>query len=606
MKSLHLMSALLLIGAGALSAQETETVYTVTSSQFKAGAAMSAPSNDGGTVTYRLDERSKVPFTQAAIHQTSVAQLGKTGVSDRPYYHMRLALPIPSAYTPTECGQMAGLDYGNYHHHHSPGFVVLPNGDALAIAFSSPRGRSESDTAATFVQYRLRYGAEEWDMPELFFDTHNGNDQSGLLWQDGETTWFFGGGRSMSDWIPFRICTSTDNGQTWTYSVPQLDQIGTDFTAQPITSAFRDPEGNIYMACDAKGAQSFLWCSPDNGLHWKDMGGRTITRHSTIVPLDDKGTLLAIGGKNGNINAWNPQNISHDWGATWDAGTQGPLPVNGSAQRPCIIRLASGALVVVGDSYLHKLHRPAPEGWTCGDQCYIGISDNNGQSWTFKVLPLCLGHNQRPQHPSLGYSTVRQSPDGTIHILSSATLPAYHIELNEAWIRDTTAHEGPFKTAYDDKFVYNPKGDGSFGGKVSRYQESYENGALKGKWKARICKNGRYLLHGRLTEYYENGQKQHTAIYKNGYKKGLECYWAADGTLLWTWERHLKTHTGVWTQYWPNGQKKVQSVWDIRPSTREQPDYRFCGYVAQGEAIHWDENGEQTEAHNFVNGFLAD
>ena len=593
---LYVLAATGLLTAAPLGAQ---TTFEVISSQFTAGLYMTAPATDSGTVAFVLQERGQVPFTQTAVHQTPVSQLG-VHPAGTPYYHVRLALPIPSAYTPTECGQLAGLDYGNYHHHHSPGFVVLPNGDALAIAFSSPRGRTENDTMATFVQYRLRYGSEEWDMPELFFDTRYGNDQSGLLWQDGDKTWFFGGGRDLSDWVPFRLCTSTDNGQTWTFGIPQLDSVASGFTAQPITCAFRDPQGNIYMASDGKGSESFLWRSADEGIHWHDMGGRTSTRHSTIVPLDGQGTLLAVGGKNNNINGWNPQNISRDWGATWEPGTQGVLPVLGSAQRPCIIRLASGSLVVVGDSYLHKLHRAAPEGWPCGDQCYIGLSDDNGQSWSFKALPLCMGHNQRPQHPSLGYTTVRQSPDGTIHILSSATYPAYHIELNEAWIRDAKA--GVALAEKDGKQIQDQAAYGFAKGKTKKYRETYADGQVRSRWSALVCRNGRYLLHGRLTDYYADGTKMHEAVYDKGYKTGTESYWAPDGSLIWTWQRDRRTQTGVWTQYWSNGQKKVQSTWNLQPSPRDLPDHVFAGYVAQGDAFHWDRDGQLTATVHFENG----
>src|SRR5439155_679501 len=115
--------------------------------------------------------------------------------------------------------------------------------------------------STSFVQARLRYGSEDWDMPELFFKTKNYNDQSGLLWNDGGKIWFFGGGRGISDAVPFRIATSADNGATWSFSIPQLDRPAADYTAQPITSAFRGADGSIYFAMDADGAQSFLWRS---------------------------------------------------------------------------------------------------------------------------------------------------------------------------------------------------------------------------------------------------------------------------------------------------------------------------------------------------------
>src|SRR5262245_35037254 len=321
-----------------------------------------------------------------------------------------------------------------FHHNHFPGFEILPNGDALAVYFSTPLGRAEADSSTSFVQARLRYGSEDWDMPELFFKTKNYNDQSGLLWNDNGKLWFFGGGRAISDAVPFRIATSTDNGSTWTFSIPHLHRLSNDYTAQPITIAFRGADGSIYFAMDAKEAESFLWRSSDNGIHWHDMGGRTGGRHSAIVPLDERGNLLAIGGKNSSVNGWSPQNVSTNWGATWSSSIASPFPTLGTAQRPSLIRLASGNLFFATDSYLHKLDRPPPHGWKYGDRCVVALSTNNGATWHIKALPVQLPGHQRTNHPTLGYVTARQAPNGVIHLLTTVSLPCLHYELNEAWI----------------------------------------------------------------------------------------------------------------------------------------------------------------------------
>ena len=76
---------------------------------------------------------------------------------EKPFFIVREALPIPAAYTPTEQGKIVGIDEGVFVHAHSPGFEILPNGDALAIYFSAPKGLSESDIQCTFIQARLRF-----------------------------------------------------------------------------------------------------------------------------------------------------------------------------------------------------------------------------------------------------------------------------------------------------------------------------------------------------------------------------------------------------------------------------------------------------------------
>ena len=158
---------------------------------------------------------------------------------------------------------------------------------------------------------------------------------------------------------------STDSGATWTLLVPS-PQFSKGYGApQPINSTFRAPDGALFVSTDGNGGESLLWRSLDNGLTWNDQGGRTSGRHSTIVPLDQTGRLLSLGGKNTDINGYMPQNISTNWGATWEAPTQSPCPKLGANQRPSVIRLASGKLAMIGDATLIGTTTP-PAGWTNG------------------------------------------------------------------------------------------------------------------------------------------------------------------------------------------------------------------------------------------------
>jgi hypothetical protein len=473
-------------------------------------------------------------------------------------------------------------------HNHSPGFEILPNGDALAVYFSTPPGKSESDPATSFVQARLRYGAEEWDLPELFLKTENYNDQSGLLWNDNGTIRFFGGGRDISDSVPFRMAASIDNGATWTLSLPQLEAPATNFTAQPITSAFRGADGSIYFAMDGEKATSFLWRSADDGIHWHDVGGRTGGRHSVIVPLDDKGDLLSIGGKNSSVNGWSPENFSTNWGATWSGSAASPFPPLGSGQRPSLIRLADGNLFFVSDAFLNKAGKAPPEGWKFGNDCIVAISTNNGASWRIKPLPVQLPNHERGTNGTVGYATARQAPNGVIHILTTETQPCLHYELNEAWISSDAGDLTPETS----------------GGKIRNYSEKFPNGKIRSQWSARICPNGRYLLDGKETDFYETGTTLHEVVYASGRKTGEETFWSPDGNKLWSWTHDLKNNTSVWVQYWPNGRHKSQSTWNTKPQARDL-SRSFFGLVANGPSFQWDENGEPTHAFSFTNGIFA-
>jgi antitoxin component YwqK of YwqJK toxin-antitoxin module len=528
-----------------------------------------------------------IPFDQSALKQSiEPAQFGPN--PNIPYFTVRFALPIPPENATSNVAALTGIDPLVFTHNHSPGFEILPNGDALAVWFSTPPGESENSTNTTFIQARLRYGAEEWDLPELFFDFKGINDQSGLLWKDGQKIWFFGGGRDFSDWVPFKMATSTDNGGTWNLSLPQLFQSAKEYAAQPITCAFRGKDGAIYFAMDGQKSTSFLWRSTDEGIHWRQMAGRTGGRHSVIVPLDDHGDLLSIGGKNASVNGWSPENRSTNWGASWSASVASPFPPLGSAQRPSMIRLADGNLFFTSDAYLHKLMRPPPAGWQSGNGCFVALSTNNGASWHIKPLPVQLPEHERGTNGTLGYVTTRQAPNGVIHILSTETQPCLDYELNEAWIFSNAGDIAPENS----------------GGIIKQFSENYPDGSLRSEWSARICPNGRYLLDGRERDYYENGLIQYSVIYSNGRKTGTEKFFSPNGRELWDWTHDLKNNRGVWTQYWPNGRKKIQSEWNTKPRAR---DLRrsFFGLVANGPAFEWAESGERLHMYIFTNGILA-
>ncbi len=532
-------------------------------------------------------EHALLPFCQSAVKQDAAPAL--LGPDPKiPYFTVRFALPIPPENATSNVAALTGMDPAVFTHNHSPGFEILPNGDALAVWFSTPPGESESATTTTFVQARLRYGAEEWDLPELFLDTRNANDQSGLLWRDGRKIWFFGGGRGMSPWIPFKIATSTDNGATWTLSLPLLTEPAVDFTPQPITSAFRAPDGAIYFAMDGDKATSFLWRSTDEGVRWQQMAGRTGGRHSVIAPLDGQGDLLSIGGKNSNVEGWSPQNLSTNWGESWSQSKPSPFPPLGSGQRPSMIRLADGHLLFVSDAWLQKADKPPPPGWKYGDGPFVAISTNNGASWHIKPLPVQLPNHSFRKHGTVGYVVARQAPDGVIHILTTETQPCLDYELNEAWI-------------FSDAGDLPPE---SSGGVIKHFSESYADGKVRSQWSARICPHGRYLLDGPETDYYPDGRQEHVVAYRNGLKTGTETFWAPDGTKLWSWEHNLGRHTSVWIHYWPDGRKKIESTWKTRPRARDL-DRSFFGLVANGPVYQWAEGGQPVFAGYFDNGIYA-
>jgi hypothetical protein len=307
------------------------------------------------------------------------------------------------------------------------------------------------------------------------------------------------------------------------------------------------------------------------------------------VPLDKHGDLLSIGGKNSSVNGWSPENQSTNWGASWSASTESPFPPLGSAQRPSLIRLADGNLFFTSDAFLNKANQPPPDGWKFGNGCFVAISTNKGASWHIKSLSVQLPNHERGTNGTLGYVTARQAPNGVIHILTTETQPCLHYELNEAWV---------FSDAGD---IAPP----AAGGNVKKFSESFPSGKLRSEWSARICPGGRYLLDGAETDFYDNGAKEYEVNYASGRKSGTEIFWLPDGKKLWSWSHDLRHNRSVWTQYWPNGKKKLESTWNTRPQARDLKR-SFFGLVADGPARQWSVDGALTSSRDFANGLLAE
>ena len=161
----------------AVGAAETNQTVRVRAAGFVLGKEISA-SDATNHFQFALENSGAIPFVQSAVKQS--ADVAKLGPDPKlPYFTVRFALPIPPENATNNAGELAGLGSQVFTHNHSPGFEILPNGDALAIFFSTPPGKAEADVSTSFIQARLRYGAEDWDLPELFFKTENFNDQSG-------------------------------------------------------------------------------------------------------------------------------------------------------------------------------------------------------------------------------------------------------------------------------------------------------------------------------------------------------------------------------------------------------------------------------------------
>lgn len=421
------------------------------------------------------------PFFQTAVKQGRPDL--KTGPdASRPYYHTRPLFPNLGGRDMRTIGWKIGFAPGLGVAYHNSAVQVCNNGDLIAAYYNTPK--YEDDPDQTILTMRLRYGAEDWDMPEPWPDFPDAADAAPVFWNNGGRMWFFFGSPRLLGGPPFQFMTSTDNGADWSaIEFPRLTGPVGKFTPQPINSVVRAKDGTIYLPVDAVGSTSVLFASKDDGRTWYDTGGRTAGRHTTLV-LGEDGSLIGYGGKNSEIDGFMPKVVSRDGGKSYEK-SKTPFRPLGSGQRPSIIRLASGRLFFVADLFDKK------KLGSQGAGALVALSDDDGATWTTRRLPNLV---------TVGYTTATQAPNGVIHIVTSKNEPPVHIELNEAWVQ----HGGP----------EDPEA------------------------------RGQYRLEGTQTFYYPDRQKQWEVTYRHGRKTGTETYWDAAGRKQW--ERDYQPD-GVWT-----------------------------------------------------------
>lgn len=519
------------------------------------------------------------PYVFECVKQNKgLAKIGPD--PNKPFFRKRYLLPTPPENIPVDKLKdisVTGMSSSFLRHNHSPALEVMPNGDVLAIYFSAVE---EITPDVSLIAARLRFGADEWDMPSPFLDFADVDDTSPLLWKDGDTVRFYWGNNKLDSGFPFQWISSTNNGADWSkVNFPVFETPIGGHSAQPITSAFRDREGNIYVACDGIGAQSELWVSKNNGKTWIDTGGRTGGRHTAFVLLKD-GRILGMGGKSSNIDGYMPQSVSSDGGRTWQI-SKTPFASLGSNQRPTIIRLKSGRLFMAGD--FQDINGFQPEGIKQRGS-YVALSDDDGVTWHIKKLMGTQVHEdpekaKKMKGETLGYTVARQAPNGNIHLITSMNEPCLDFEFNEAWILS------PDSTTKVDIHWDDPPVTEIIN--VKEYKEKYSNGKLKAKWYAGIADNGRYLLHGKEIFYYENSKVQKEAEYDKGKKIGTENYYDENGHKIWSWQ-YKQDGTSIWTTYWENGNKKTKSFWKDKKCF--------------GTASEWDINGKLIRQVKFVDG----
>ncbi len=323
---------------------------------------------------------------------------------------------------------------------HSPAITECPNGDLLAVWFST---LGETDLTTSNAGSRLRFGAKEWEPASPFWDAQDVNDHAPKVWWDGDKTIFhIVEGRQHGD---IAIRRSTDNGVTW--SKAEVMRAHGESASNPI----RTKEGVIAIPFDSAG----LSISRDNGKSWSETGrhrrgsediqpggkGPFIAGiHSPIVELAN-GRLMAFGRLSPEEPAQKlfdlkmPVSYSSDLGETWQWAIS-EFPVVSNTQRPAMLRLKEGPIVLC--SFTDQARTPKNErkgltfksttGDYTGTGLYAAVSYDEGKTWPDRRL---IAPEGKTTADIGGYLAATQTRDGCIQLITSKD----HYAFNLAWIK---------------------------------------------------------------------------------------------------------------------------------------------------------------------------
>jgi formylglycine-generating enzyme required for sulfatase activity len=354
-------------------------------------------------------------------------------------------------------------------HNHCPSITWCPNGDLLAVWFST---NSEMGREMTIVASRLRRGRQEWDPASEFFKAPDRNMTGSSLWNDGKgMLYHFNGLETAGGWANLALVmrASADNGVTW--SRPRLICPEHQPRNQVISGTLCTAEGFLIQPCDATHRGSggtALHISRDSGLTWSDpgagapkpafgpgmSGGWIAGIHAGVAQLRD-GSLMAFARGDDMASpqgARMPMSLSRDMGKMW-AYAASPFPPIAGGQRLVLLRLREGPLLFASFTDSSKLLKN-PKGMKITDAAgkertvfglFAALSEDEGKTWPVRRLITDEGTGRkleggawtggftmdRTHAEPKGYLAITQTPDGVIHLISSAL----HYEFNLAWLR---------------------------------------------------------------------------------------------------------------------------------------------------------------------------
>jgi len=380
---------------------------------------------------------------------------GKRAAGEAPFFLQ----PLPFVRPPAE-GSLEPF----YPHNHCPSITWCDNGDLLAVWFST---NSERGREMTILASRLRAGAAQWEPSSEFFKAPDRNMTGSSLMNDGRgKLYHLNGLEAGGGWanLALVVRTSTDDGATW--SRPRFANPEHQRRNQVISGASMTAAGMLVQPCDAVyggDGGTAIHVSRDGGRTWTDPGaampqprfvdggrGGTIAGiHAGVVELAD-GRFLAFG-RGDSINGRMPRSISRDGAKTWTYSAS-PFPPIRSGQRLVLMRLREGPILfasftgAAGDDEGMMFDDGAGNRFR-GHGLFAAASYDEGKTWPVRRLLAAAedesssrgdGRSSRADDVHAerrGYLAATQTPDGTIHLVSSRL----HYRFNTAWLQRGSA-----------------------------------------------------------------------------------------------------------------------------------------------------------------------
>ena len=379
-----------------------------------ASRSAALPGDKHTQIGFRVVETDLVPGTFKA---KEVKPLIEKGVAQRKFRWAKPSDepvwmdPIPFVVPPSDKTPF-------YNHNHQPAITWCPNGDLMAIWFSTD---AESGREMVVLGSRLRKGAKEWEPASMFFKVPDRNmTGSSLLTLDDGRIIHVNGVADSGDWkrLAMVVRSSDDNGRSW--SKPVIVETEHAVRHQVISGPIICSDGTLIQCCDAgPGGDdgTSIHLSLDNGATWEDTGATIPGIHAGIVELKD-GRLMAFGRGN-SIDGKMPVSFSSDKGYSWTSHASGFPPI-GSGQRLVLKRLNEGPIMLAtftkGGMTIF-LSYDEGETWTDGKL----LSDGSGRTIAGGAWTGDFTMDASHAEPK-GYFACAQTPDGVIHLILAREL----------------------------------------------------------------------------------------------------------------------------------------------------------------------------------------